>query len=325
LLFERPLGTMARMKVTIVGGSGGVGSSTAFNLLRQAEGHEVVVVDRRPEMVTSHVMDLEQNLLLGSTGTIRAGDDDDLHDADVVVLAASAPLTVNTSRLVYLDDNAVIVGRVLDVLAIDWPGILLVVTNPVDALVTWAHARTGIDRRRVLGYTVNDSLRIRTGVARELGIEPSRVEAWVLGEHGEACVPLWDRIRVDGRPIDLTAPQRADAEAFLRTWYVRHVALDSGRSSTWTSGLGIARMISAIARDDGEPWPASVLLRGEYGIDGTALSVPVTLGPGGARAILDWPLTPSQDAALRRAAGIVARVTASIGAGSGAGRSGAGR
>jgi malate dehydrogenase len=219
---------------------------------------------------------------------------------------------VNTSRLVYLNDNAAIVGRVLDLLPAGWPGILLMVTNPVDPLVTWAQARTGIDRRRILGYTINDSLRARTGVARELGATPSSVEAWVIGEHGDACVPLWDRVRVDGHLVDLTAPQRAAAEAFLRTWYVRHVALDSGRSSTWTSGLGIARMISAIGRDDGELWPASLVLAGEYGIDGVALSVPVMLGREGAREIVPWRLTPAQSAALARAAGLVGDVTASI-------------
>jgi malate dehydrogenase len=313
------------MKVTIVGGSGGVGSSAAFNLLRAAEGHDVVVVDRRPEMVASHVMDLEQNLVLGSGASVRGGDDGDLLDADVLVLAAAVPLTVNTSRLVYLNDNAAIVGRVLDRLPADWPGILLMVTNPVDPLVTWAQARTGIDRRRIVGYTINDTLRARTGVARELGVPPRSVEAWVVGEHGDACVPLWDRVRVDGRPVDLTAPQRAAAEEFLRTWYVRHVALDSGRSSTWTSGLGIARMISAIDRDDGELWPASVVLDGEYGVAGAALSVPVTLGRAGVREVVRWTLTPAQSAGLTRAAGLVADLSATIdehGAQTGADRDG---
>ncbi|MEZ5123082.1 MAG: hypothetical protein R2736_16140 [Solirubrobacterales bacterium] len=67
----------------------------------------------------------------------------------------------------------------------------------------------------------------------------------------------------------------------MRDWYVRHVALDSGRSSTWTSGRGVSRMVAALAHGDPEPWPASVVLDGEYGVAGVALSVPVTLGPGG--------------------------------------------
>lgn len=303
---------MARMRVTIVGGTGGVGASAAFNLLRAGEGHDVVLVDRRPAMVTSHVMDLEQTLGQGAAGTIRGGDASDVVGSDVLVVTAAVPLTVNTSRLVYLDDNAAILADVIDTLPADWPGVVIVVTNPVDPLVTWAQRRTGLDRLRVVGYTLNDSLRLRTGLANRLGVTTAAVDAWVVGEHGDACVPLWDRVRVAGQPVDVAPDDRAAAEEFLRTWYVKHVALDSGRSSTWTSGLGIARMISAMARDDGELWPSSIVLQGEYGVEGLALSVPVRLGPAGVREIVEWDLDPGERSALDRAAGLVNEMTESI-------------
>ena len=98
----------------------------------------------------------------------------------------------------------------------------------------------------MLGYTINDSLRLRTGFAKALGVAPGSVEAWVVGEHGEQSVPLLDRVSVDGVPIDPTPEQEAAAEEYFRSWYPIHVALDSGRSSTWTSGLGVARMVAAI-------------------------------------------------------------------------------
>ena len=296
------------MKVAILGGGGGVGSSTAFNLLQLGDPYEVVLADRRKEKVISHTMDLEQVLELGGTGTARAGVCEEALDADVVVVTASAPLTVNTSRLAYLHENAEIVGGIGDLLAQagdSFEGVVIVVTNPVDPLCTLLHARAGLDRRRVLGYTLNDSLRLRTGIASALGIDAGSVEGWVLGEHGDACVPLFDRVRVDGADVTLTADQCAEAEEFLRTWYVRHVALDSGRTSTWTSGLGVARMISAIARDSGDLWPASVVLAGEYGIDGVALSVPISLGREGAQRIHEWPLSDEDHAGLERAAAVV--------------------
>ena len=87
-------------------------------------------------------------------------------------------------------------------------------------------------------------------------------------EHGDAAVPLLDRVAVAGEPVELSAAQRAAAEEFLTGWYVRHVGLDSGRSSTWTSGRGLARLIRAIAQDTGELFPVSIMLQGEYGIDG---------------------------------------------------------
>ena len=287
-----------------MGGAGGTGASTAFNLLAQQTPVEVAVVDARPEMVTSHVMDLEQVAELAPGSTVVAGDESHVREADILVVTAAAPLTVNTSRLVYLEDNVRILGGVAGLLPADWPGVVVMVTNPVDPLVTWFRRRTGLDRRRVLGYTINDSLRLRTGLARAFGEPAGAVEAWAIGEHGDFFVPLLDRVTVAGAQRLPTEEEASAAIDFVRTWYVRHVALDSGRSSTWTTGLGVSRMVRALLAG-GELWPASLMLDGEYGIHGVAVSVPVTLGPGGAEAIHEWELTPEQRAALHEAADLV--------------------
>jgi malate dehydrogenase len=302
------------MRIAIVGGAGGVGASVAFNLLRMDAGHEVAILDSRPNMVVSHVMDLEQTLLLGAGKSIREGDDSDLAAADVVIVAAAVPLTVNTSRMVYLEDNAAIVAGVLDRLDPGWKGVLLMVTNPVDPLCTWALRRSGIDRRRLLGYTINDSLRLRTGIARALGVDARDVDAWTIGEHGDGAVPLWSRVTVNGEPVELSGPQRAQAEEFLRTWYVKHVALDSGRSSTWTSGVGVARMAAALGGEEGELWPASVALEGEYGVEGLCLSVPVTIGRGGLREVHEWELDAAERAGFEAAARTVREAAEAISA-----------
>jgi malate/lactate dehydrogenase len=302
---------MPVVKVTIVGGAGGVGASTAFNLALLRGGHEVVIVDSRPEMITSHVMDLDQVLEQSPGCTIRGGEVGDARDADVVVLLSATPLLPDTPRVEYLGRNALIADELADALGAAWDGVLIVVTNPVDPLVTRLHRRAGIDRRRVVGYTLNDSLRLRTGLARALGVLPGSVEAWVLGEHGDECVPLLDRVAVDGAHVDLTPAQAAEALEYSRTWYTTHVALDSGRSSTWTSGLGVARMVSAID-GPGELWPASVVLEGEYGVDGVAVTVPVTLARGGAVEIHEWSLSPDDLAALRASAEFVRTAVESV-------------
>lgn len=309
---------MPDMKVTLVGGAGGVGASTAFNLALMGGLHEIVLVDTRPEMITSHVMDLEQVLELSPGCSIEGGDVSDVRDADVVVLLSSTPLTVGTSRLEYLGKNAVIADQLADELITGWDGVIVVVTNPVDPLVTRLQRRTGLDRRRVLGYTVNDSLRLRTGLTKALGVPPGSVEAWVVGEHGDKSVPLFDRVSVNGVGVHPTPDQAAAAQEYLRTWYVRHVALDSGRSSTWTSGLGIARMVSAID-GAGELWPASVVLDGEYGIEGVAVTVPVTIGRGGAEQIHEWELGPDDLDALRASAEFVRAAAESVDGGANSG------
>jgi len=119
-------------------------------------------------------------------------------------------------------------------------------------------------------------------------------------------------VTVHGEPRLPTDAEAAAAEEFVRNWYVRHVALDSGRSSTWTTGLGAARMVAAIVRGDDELWPASVVLRGEYGIDGVAVSVPVTLGRDGAETVHEWELTENQLTALRTAGELVRGLAAGI-------------
>jgi malate dehydrogenase len=301
------------VKVAITGGAGGVGSSVAFNLLLAAHPYEVLLFDNRPNMVTSHAMDFEQVLEQGASGSVRAGAEGELATADLVIAAGAAPLTVNTSRMVYLADNAAIVGALLDQLPAGWPGILILVTNPVDPLCSWARERSEIPRERLLGYTLNDSLRLRTAIGAELGVAPGRVDAWVIGEHGDESVALFERVLVDGEPVVLDAAQRERVLEFIRSWYTRHVALDSGRSSTWTSGLGLARMVEAIRADSGELWPASVVLEGEYGIEGASLGVPVRLGRGGVAELAEWDLEPDEAAALRAGAETV-RTAAAIAA-----------
>ena len=301
---------MPSVKVTLVGGAGGVGASTAFNLLLRSS-FEVVLVDPRATHVQSHVMDLAEVLEQTRGGSVRAGGVGDVGDADVVVICAAVPLTLNTSRLVYLADNARLVDEIAELLRPE--SVILLATNPVDPLVLRLQEQTGLPRTRVLGYTLNDSLRLRTGLGRALDVGPGSVDAWVIGEHGDSGVPLLDRVRVDGAPVQLTNDQAEAAVSYLRTWYTRHVALDSGRSSTWTSGLGIARMIAAIEHDSGELWPASLVLEGEYGISGSAVGVPVTLGRSGALEVQEWHLSPADLAGLRVSAELVRTAAASIG------------
>jgi malate dehydrogenase len=299
-------------RIAIVGGGGGVGASLAFNLLTAAAPYDVALVDGRSGMARSHEMDLQQVVAQGATGSVEIVELAAIADADVAVITAAVPLTLNTSRMVYLRDNAAVVGGVVAALPDGWPGVIVMVTNPVDPLCTWLQRRHGLDRRRLIGYTANDSLRLRTAIGDELGVRSSEVDAWVLGEHGDRFVPLLDRVRVGGEPVALDEAQQDAAVRFVRHWYERHVALDSGRSSTWTSGRGLARLIAALASDDGELWPASVVLDGEYGVSGAALTVPVTLARGGVREVHEWDLTDAQHAAMGAAGEAVRAAAAAL-------------
>lgn len=290
--------------VAIIGGAGGVGSSIAFNLLKSSQRYDVVIVDNRPNMITSHVMDLQDAALLGVGSRVRGGTAHDLASSDVVVLAASVPLRLNVSRTEFLHDNAGIVRDTVAQLG-GWDGHLVMMTNPTDALGTWTLKWSGMAPERLLGYCVNDSLRLRFGIGQALNIDPIRVDAWVLGEHGDAGVPVFSRVFVDGERTELTPEQQQRAEHYLRTWYVTHVALDSGRASTWSSGWGTAALVDALVADSESLWPASVAMKGEYGISGVNLGMPVRLGGGAVHGVEEWELNETESAGLRLAAEVV--------------------
>lgn len=291
-----------RTKVTIFGGAGGIGSSVAFNLMLRPVPYDVVVVDTRPNMVTSHVMDLQDIAAVSEYSTVRGGTADDAKDSDIVVLSAAVPLRLNTNRLEFLADNAAIVEELaVPLISGGWDGVLVMMTNPVDALGTWLHHRTGIAREKLIGYTTNDSLRLRTGIALALGVHPRSVDAWVIGEHGQGQVPILSKIRIDGEATVLTSEQIAVVREYVDTWYVKHVALDSGRASTWSSGLGTALLLDSIATDSDEIVTGSVVLDGEYGVTGSSLGVPIKLGRKGVREIVQWDLSESERSGMTAA------------------------
>ncbi|HEY3766552.1 MAG TPA: hypothetical protein VGL44_15430 [Gaiellales bacterium] len=305
------------MRVALFGGAGGVGASVAFNLLAAGSGHDVVIIDRRANMTESHLMDLEQVRVMIGAGAVTDAAPEAVADADVVVMVAGEPQGPRSSRLPALGENAPHVRELAALLAAApvFHGIVLMVTNPVDPLVTILQRETGIDRRRVIGYTLNDTLRFRTGIGLVRGIDPHLVDAWVLGEHGDGCVPLHSRISYAGAPLVLSEAERAAADEFLYGWFARHVALDPTRSSTWTSGIGVARMVEAIAADRRERFPASVVLEGEYGIAGVSLTVPVVIGRRGVDEIEVWSLGAEEEGALLRAAEVVRAQAAEASAG----------
>jgi len=301
------------MKVAIVGGAGGIGSSVAFNLLRTDTPYEIVIIDNRPNMIVSHVMDLQDALSLGGARSIVGGEISDAMDADIVVLSAAVPLTINTSRDVYLQANADIVGGIVDQLvAGGFSGILILMTNPVDPLLTWVVKKTGWARERVLGYTLNDTQRFRTGIAQALEVAPQRIRCWVVGEHGAGQVPVFSSVTLDGVRVDLTAKQREVALDYADNWYVRHVALDSNRTSTWSSGIGGALMIEAIVHPSYRPFPVSVVLEGEYGLTGVSSSSPALLGAQGLVKVVEIPLDSDETSRMHQAAAKIGELAASL-------------
>lgn len=296
-------------KVTIVGGYGGVGSALAYTLSTSADPYEVVLLGRRSQWVTCQLMDLDGITPFSHT-VVRSGDIDDFVDSDVVVITASVPFEPSASRRDFLSGNIEVLRPYFHTLAelpADWPGHVIVVTNPVDPLTTWLSHSTRIDRHRLLGYSWNDSLRLRIAVGQVLHTHASEVVGWVMGEHGDGCVPLFDRIQVDGGPVWLCAEQQRSVRAEMGGWYARWTALGVSRTTAWTTATGVAHMIHGLVSRASSDWCAAVPLHGEYDLGGVAIGVPITIGSNHVSAVHEWQLTQHDMEALHDAADVISR------------------
>jgi len=303
---------MRGASIGVHGAAGAVGSAAAFALALGGV-ERLVLADASAARLTAQRMDLGTLAAVLSGLEVVTGDVAALADCDVVVACAAAPHRDGAPRMSFLRENAAILAPLADALCAGAavgrrgrrrPDVLLV-SNPVDVLATWLQRRVG-ERARVVGHTLNDTLRLRVAIARSRGCTPSDVEAWSVGEHGPHGVPLLSRIAVRGRPVTLAAAERARVLDEVGGWYDRWQRLGTGRTTVWSSAWGVAAIARALLRGDARPWPVSVLLHGEYGVDGVCLTAPVTLASGGASRVIGWEVADDERAAIARAAEVVA-------------------
>ncbi|HKP08005.1 MAG TPA: hypothetical protein VJU58_12195 [Microbacterium sp.] len=250
-------------RVAILGASGLTGSGLASQLSQSEWCDEVVLFDLRRNILESHAIDLlESQIVTGRTRTKLTVADLDraasVGQVDLVVVAASLPENPDGDRTAFLAGNldvlAALVAPIEALAGTD--GIVMILTNPADVLASVLAATSSIPPQRIFGYCLNDSVRFAAAVARELGVDPSRVEACVLGEHGDGQVPLYSLLRLDGASLELDPAQRARVDADARGWFRRWSDLRPGRSSGWTTPVGALATIERLVQ--GEPVPAAV-------------------------------------------------------------------
>jgi len=290
------------MKVAIIGGGGTVGSTAAFCLAKRNVVAEIVLLDARENMAQSHAMDLEQAVGPVTETTIRAGDAGSLADADIVIVTAGVPERRVASRNEFLAGNRVIIREVSRLICEKCPGAIIVTaSNPVDVLNYELYTLTGSPPGKVIGFAENDSVRFRWAVARQAGVPVSAVSALAVGEHGDS-VFLFDTVRIDGTRPDFSPAARQEIKAEVQNWFLQYQALNSMRSSGWTSGENLAALAEELIRPAGRVFVCSAIMQGQYGISGVSLGVPVRLGPEGIREIVELPLAAEELEQLQAAA-----------------------
>ena len=298
-----------RTKITVVG-AGNVGATTAQRLAER-DYADIVLVDIVEGLPQGKALDLNQSgpvvgyepRLLGTNGY------EDTAGSDIVAITSGSPRKPGMSRDDLLETNRGIVRSVSEQVAERSPdAILIVVTNPLDAMCHVAWETTKFPRQRVVGMAgVLDSTRSRTFLAWELGVSVRDVTGFVLGGHGDTMVPVVRYTSVGG----ITVRQRLGDDwleqivARTRDGGAEVVRLLQRGSAYYAPGAAVAEMCDAIVLDQKRVLPCAALCEGEYGIDGLFVGVPVRLGRDGVEEILEIPLEDRERQALEQSAGSV--------------------
>jgi malate dehydrogenase len=299
----------ARRKVTVIG-AGMVGGTVA-QILATRDYADVVLVDIVEGMPQGKSLDLTQvGPLLGyDTMLTGANSYEETAGSDVVVITSGIARKPGMSRDDLLRTNMGIVGSVTKQVVTNSPdAIVIVVSNPLDAMCHVAFDNAGLPRERVIGMAgVLDSARFRTFIAMELNVSVEDVTAMVLGGHGDTMVPLSRYSTVAGIPITELLPAERVTAIEQRTagGGAEIVGLLKTGSAYYAPGVSVVEMVDAILLDKRRVLPCSVLLEGEYGIDGLFVGVPVKLSAAGVEEIIQIKLTPDEQAALHKSAGAV--------------------
>ena len=298
-----------RAKVTVVG-AGNVGATTAQRIYDRGTA-DVVLVDIVEGLPQGKALDMLQSGPVTGTDASVVGTNsyEETAGSDVVVVTSGIARRPGMSRDDLLLTNMRIVTSVVTEAVAQSPDcVLLVVTNPLDAMVHRAFEVSGFPKNRVVGMAgILDTARFRTFLAQEAGVSVESVSAFVLGGHGDTMVPLVGSTTIAGQPVQSVLPQdRIDAIVQrTRDGGAEIVDLLKAGSAYYAPSASIAQMVDAILLDRKAVLPCAAYLEGEYGINGLFAGVPVKLGAGGVEEVIEFALTEHEAAELRRSADAV--------------------
>jgi malate dehydrogenase len=300
-----------RPKVTVVG-AGNVGATCAQELARR-DYADVVLVDIKEGLPEGKALDVNQaGAVLGYEPNVTGSTTyEPTAGSEVVVITAGLPRQPGMSRDDLVTTNEKIVGSVTEQAVAQSPdAILIVVSNPLDAMCHVAKSVSGFPKERVFGQAgVLDTARLKTFIAWETGSSVKDVQAVVLGGHGDQMVSVVSATTVGGVPLTKLLSAEQIAELVERTAKGGGEVVELLGTSAWYApGAASAQMVDAVMLDEKRVLPCTAFLEGEYGIDGLYMGVPVKLGAGGIEEIVELELTADERAALEASAEAVREV-----------------
>ena len=300
-----------RRKVTVVG-AGNVGATCA-QVLAQRDYADVVLVDIKEGLPQGKALDINQmGAVLGyEPNVVGSNGYEESSESDVVVITAGVPRTGDMSRDDLVSTNEKIVAQVIEAAVVQSPeAVLIVVSNPLDAMCHVAKSVSGWPKERVFGMAgILDTARFSTFIAWETGASVKDVTAMVLGGHGDEMVPVVSATTVGGVPVRKLASEDAIHAMVERTAKGGgELVKFLGTSAWYAPGAAAAQMVDAIMLDEKRVLPCTAYLEGEYGIDGLYIGVPVKLGRGGIEEVVELELSEDEQTMLNESADAVREV-----------------
>ncbi|GAB3314098.1 malate dehydrogenase [Haloplanus salinarum] len=279
-------------KVSVIGAAGTVGAATAYNIALRDIADELVLVDI-PDMEAETVgqaADVNHGVAYDSNTVVRQGDYAATEGSEVVVITAGIPRKPGQTRIDLAGDNAPIMEDIGSSIAeYNDDFVSITTSNPVDLLNRHLYETGDRDRHTVIGFGGRlDSARFRYVLSRRFDTPVRNVEATILGEHGDAQVPVFSKVRVDGRDPEFSADEREEILGNLQESAMD--VIERKGATEWGPATGVAHTVEAVLRDTGEVLPGSIALDGEYGHADTAFGVPLRLGANGVEEVVEWDL-----------------------------------
>lgn len=303
---------MFRGKIVIVG-AGAVGSTIAYTIMCGGLFNDIVLIDINRDKAEGDALDMAHGVSFVKPVNVSSGGYEDCREADIIIITAGAPQKPGDTRLSLVSRNAGIFQSIVSQIMKYAPKdvILLVVSNPVDILtyVTWK--LSGLPKHQVIGSgTVLDTSRLKYVLSRRLCVDTRNCHTYIIGEHGDSEVPTWSLTNIAGIPI--RSFDGMDDKAFddMRHEVVRaaYDIIDKKGATYYAIALAASRICSCIAGEENSMLTVSAALEGEYGISGTALSVPSKLSGTGIEWIPEISFAPNELEGLKNSADTMKKI-----------------
>jgi len=306
------------MKVAIIGGAGRVGSNAAYALQIGGLVKEMALIDVMTEVAEGEALDLRHGASLAASQRIYAGGYEACEGADIVMVTAGLRRKPDESRLDLINRNVALFRTILSEAAqYPWAdnAILFVVANPVDILTYLGTRWTQLPASRVIGLgTVLDTTRFRSFLGEHFKVDPTQVDALILGEHGDSMVPIWSTATINGTPLrSLPGYNEAECKAvFDATQKSGAEVIRLKGGAGYAVGLAIRAVVDAICLDKKSLLPVSSLQNGLFSIKDVCLSIPTIVGRSGVEGLIEIALSDEERAALQNSARVLREIIDSL-------------